>query len=469
VTTTGLRVRPPAVAGLFYPAEADALRESVERSLAAALQSNPAPDTAPKAVIAPHAGYIYSGAIAGAAYAQLAPGRGVVERVVLIGPAHRAPGTGIALSSADAWDTPLGRVEVDRAARDELASVPGVAVDDSAHRSEHSIEVHLPFIQVVLGDVAVLPIVTGHVEVPAVARALEHVWGGPETAIVVSTDLSHYHDQETAVRLDRITADAILARRPDGVGLDRACGVYAVRGVLVAAERQGLDVRLLDLRTSGDTAGNLDRVVGYGAFALDQRPGINRTDGEVLLDLAAEAILAGLAERRDAGGAGPKPVARREVPRALLQPGGVFVTLEVGGALNGCIGTIEPVEPLATAVPRLAADAAFRDPRLPPLSTGDWPRLRIKISVLSPLRRVSATSPAEVIGRLRIGVDGLVLAHGGQRATFLPTMWHLLPEPVAFVEHLLAKAGIPRGAWPAGMAAWTYTTSELSRSVSADA
>jgi MEMO1 family protein len=483
VTTTGLRVRSAAVAGLFYPADAGPLRGVIEAAMAAAVQSGSVAATPPKAVIAPHAGYVYSGPIAASAYAQLASGRGVIKRVVLLGPAHRAPLTAIAVSSDDAWATPLGQLEVDRAARDGLLSLPDVVVDDAAHRSEHSLEVHLPFLQVVLGQVSVLPLVTGRVEAQAVARVLEQAWGGPETAIVVSTDLSHYYDHDTAVRLDRATAEAILARRPEGVGLDRACGVYAVRGLLVAAERQGLDVRLLDLRTSGDTAGGRDRVVGYGAFALDQppvdpigptdatdataeAPPLTCGDAEVLLDLAQEAIRAGLSATPESVGAhGPR---RAPLPAALLEASGVFVTIEVDGALNGCIGTMEPVEPLATAVPRLAAGAAFRDPRLPPLSARDWPGLRIKISLLSPLRPVPAASESDVVGGLRVGIDGLVLAEGGRRATFLPTMWRMLAEPADFVHHLLTKAGIPQGTWPAGMEAWTYTTTELSRSVAAE-
>jgi AmmeMemoRadiSam system protein B/AmmeMemoRadiSam system protein A len=470
VTTTGLRVRPAAVAGLFYPADAGQLRGAVEGAMAAAVRSGPVAETPPKAVIAPHAGYVYSGPIAASAYAQLAPGRGLIQRVVLLGPAHRVPLTAVATSSADTWATPLGRLEVDRAARDRLLSLPDVVVDDTAHRFEHSLEVHLPFLQVVLGHVAVLPLVAGRVAAQAVARVLEQVWGGPETAIVVSTDLSHYHDHDTAVRLDRATAEAIVARRPEGVGPDRACGVYAVRGLLVVAERKELDVRLLDLRTSGDTAGARDRVVGYGAFALaqdgpDGAAELGPGDAAILLDLAEDAIRAGLAEKVAAASDPRRP----DLPPALLAASGVFVTIEVDGALNGCIGTVEPVEPMATAVPRLAAGAAFQDPRLPPLSADDWPGLRIKISLLSRLRPLPAATEADVVSGLRVGIDGLVLAQGGRRATFLPTMWRMLPEPADFVRHLLGKAGIPGGTWLAGMQAWTYTTVELNRSVTSEA
>jgi MEMO1 family protein len=448
----------------------------------------------PKAVIAPHAGYVYSGPVAASAYAQWAPARGEIKRVVVLGPAHRVHLAAVAVSSADAWETPLGLVEVDAPGRDALRSLPSVVIDDDPHRREHSVEVHLPFLQHVLGNVAVLPLVAGRVGPEVVADVLERVWGGPETAIVVSTDLSHYHDHITASELDRATAEAIVGLRPEEVALDGACGVFAVRGLLLAALRRQLDVRLLDLRTSGDTAGGRDRVVGYGAFALSEpatetrarflpiehdiehttgekrnaapppategRAPLSTADAERLLDLAEQAIRAGLDGR-------PRPEAdATNTPPSLLEPGGVFVTLEVVGMLNGCIGAIEAIEPLAVAVPRLASAAAFGDPRLPRLSPDDWNSLRIKVSLLSPLDPIPAASRNDVVSSLRVGVDGLVLAKGLRRATFLPTMWQSLVEPDDFVHHLLKKAGLPTEGWPSGLEAWTYTTVELSRSVS---
>jgi MEMO1 family protein len=481
--TAGRRIRPPAVAGLFYPADAERLRGVVEEAMAAALRRTQAdsrpdhPSNTVKAVIAPHAGYVYSGPVAASAYAQLAPARGVIKRVVVLGPAHGVPLAAVAVSSADAWETPLGQVEVDTPGRDRLLSLPSVVIDDEAHRREHSLEVHLPFLQLVLGDVAVVPLVAGRVGPEVVADVLDRVWGGPETAIVVSTDLSHYHDHVTASRLDRATAEAIVGRRPGAVAVDGACGVFAVRGLLLAALRRRLDVRLLDLRTSGDTAGTRDRVVGYGAFALsepaaeagaapykpaaaERRPGLSPADASVLLDLAEQVIRAGLDSRL------PREADPAITPAALLEPGGVFVTLEVAGVLNGCIGTIEAVEPLALAVPRLAGAAAFSDPRLPRLAPDDWNDLRIKISLLSPLEPIGAERRDDVERRLRVGLNGLVLAAGRRQATFLPVMWRSLAEPGDFVHHLLRKAGIPTDGWPAGMEAWTYTTVELSRSVS---
>jgi AmmeMemoRadiSam system protein B len=258
-------VRPPAVAGTFYPDDPDELEATVDSNIQAA----GARSTGwPKAIIAPHAGYVYSGPIAGSAYARVRPAAGIVRRVVLAGPCHRVPVRGIAVSSAAAFGTPLGPVPVDAAGRDAALTIDGVAVGDDAHELEHSLEVHLPFIQRVLGDVTLVPLVVGAGPPSILADVLDVLWDGDETLIIVSTDLSHYHDDATAKRLDRATADAIVGGRVDAISSTDACGAAPVRGLLVAAARHGLSVELLDLRTSADTAGTPDRVVGYGAFAV---------------------------------------------------------------------------------------------------------------------------------------------------------------------------------------------------------
>jgi AmmeMemoRadiSam system protein B len=245
-------VRHAAVAGLFYPADAEELRREVQGLIEGARGTEGAP---PKALIVPHAGYVYSGPVAASGYARV---RGPVRRVVLLGPAHRYPLRGIATHGADFFETPLGRIPVER------TSLP---VLDAAHAKEHSLEVHLPFLQVLLGDFTLVPVVVGDASPDEVADALEGLWGGPETLVVVSSDLSHYHDYATARRLDRKTADAIAAGEP-ALRPEQACGCHAVNGLLEVARRKGLAVEVLDLRSSGDTAGPREEVVGYGAFAV---------------------------------------------------------------------------------------------------------------------------------------------------------------------------------------------------------
>jgi AmmeMemoRadiSam system protein B len=258
-------VRAPAVAGVFYPEDAEELRAQVEDLLAGAAR---APVPAPKALIAPHAGYVYSGPVAASAYACLAAARSRIRRVLLLGPAHRVGFRGLACPSAEWFETPLGRVPLDRDALAAIAELRGVRVRDDAHEDEHSLEVHLPFLQALLRDFTLVPLAVGDATAEEVGAVIERLWGGPETVIVVSSDLSHYRSYEEAQRLDRRTSRAIESLRYEDIGYDDACGRAPVAGLLYVARARGLGARTVDLRNSGDTAGPRGRVVGYGAYAL---------------------------------------------------------------------------------------------------------------------------------------------------------------------------------------------------------
>ena len=258
--------RAAAVAGMFYPGEAKRLTAAVEAYLADARPALQA--QVPKAVIAPHAGYQYSGPIAGSAYASLISHAKGIERVILVGPSHRVPFAGVAASSAAAFATPLGAVPVDRDAIEALLKEGLILQNDAAHAREHSLEVHLPFVQRIFPGASVVPLLAGNHDFTNVAAILARLWGGPETVIVVSSDLSHYHDYETACRLDRETAETIEARQAGAVDFDQACGATPVNALLHIAADKGLSAVTMDLRNSGDTAGPRDEVVGYGAFVF---------------------------------------------------------------------------------------------------------------------------------------------------------------------------------------------------------
>jgi AmmeMemoRadiSam system protein B len=259
-----VRIRPPALAGAFYPRQASELNRQVRDLLGAA---SPPELAGLKALIAPHAGYIYSGAIAASAYVCVATLRSRIKKVVLLGPAHRVPLRGLALPAVDALATPLGVVPVDPAATLALAGMPQISENPAAHELEHSLEVQLPFLQTVLEDFKVVPLLVGDAEPDEVSRVLDALWGGAETLIVVSSDLSHYLPYDAARSIDRRTAQTIL-----DLGLpiapEQACGAMPVNGLVAAARLHGLKPLLLDLRNSGDTAGDHRRVVGYGAFAF---------------------------------------------------------------------------------------------------------------------------------------------------------------------------------------------------------
>lgn len=259
-----MNVRPPAVAGMFYPADPAVLARDIHHMLA---DVEPRP-LQPKALIAPHAGYVYSGPVAASAYALLKPCADRIRRVVLLGPTHRVAVRGLALPGADAFDTPLGRVQVDLEAAREIADLPQVTVSPQAHAFEHSLEVHLPFLQSVLAEFTLLPLAVGWASAEEVAEVLEAVWGGDETLIVVSSDLSHYLPYAVSRRVDTATVEAILHGQP--VSHEQACGGTPINGLLLAARRHGLAPHLLDLRNSGDTAGPRDQVVGYAAIAFTE-------------------------------------------------------------------------------------------------------------------------------------------------------------------------------------------------------
>jgi AmmeMemoRadiSam system protein B len=225
--------------------------------------------TAPKALIVPHAGYVYSGPVAASAYLHLAPLCGTITRVVLLGPSHRLGFHGLALSSADYFDTPLGRIAVDKTAQQALAGLQQVQVLDAAHALEHSLEVQLPFLQQMLGVFRLVPVVVGEARAEEVSEVLERLWGGAETLIVVSSDLSHYHDYATAQRMDGATSRAIEQLRYEDLQYGDACGRIPVSGLLHCIRGHGGRMRTVDLRNSGDTAGPRDRVVGYGAYVLE--------------------------------------------------------------------------------------------------------------------------------------------------------------------------------------------------------
>jgi AmmeMemoRadiSam system protein B len=260
------RIRPPAVAGLFYPGQPEELRDTVSEYLAQAPASAGAP---PKALIVPHAGYIYSGGIAAAAYAQLAHRRSQIRRVVLIGPSHRVYLEVMAVPAAEAFQTPLGVVPIDRELKSRVLQLSQVVEADAPHASEHCLEVQLPFLQTLLHDFTLLPVALGSVSPGAVANLLAEVWGGNETLVLVSSDLSHYLPYDAARKLDAITIDAILRYDTHLTG-EQACGCTGINGLSALARERGLSIEEIARCNSGDTAGDRYRVVGYGAFRLNE-------------------------------------------------------------------------------------------------------------------------------------------------------------------------------------------------------
>lgn len=259
-------VRPPAAAGRFYPADPDALRSEILAYLDRPAKIAPG---CPKAVITPHAGYLYSGPVAGSAFAPCRPWNTRVRRVLLVGPSHFEDFTGLAVTTAEAFATPLGEMPIDRAAVEQLVQHRLARVHEPAHRIDHALEVEVPFLQTLLEDVVLVPILVGRTTGEQVGEALDLLWGGDETAIVISSDLSHYLDYHSAQQVDRETCLAVETLEPASVDSYHACGHLPIQGLLQAARVRHLQPVTLDLRNSGDTSGRRDRVVGYGAWAFE--------------------------------------------------------------------------------------------------------------------------------------------------------------------------------------------------------
>jgi AmmeMemoRadiSam system protein B/AmmeMemoRadiSam system protein A len=440
-------IRPAAAAGAFYPGNAAQLAAEVAELLDDVESLEPRFGF-PKALIVPHAGYVYSGPVAAAAYHELVAARGIVKRVVLLGPAHYVAGRGLALPLADAFETPLGRVPLDLEALRSLADLPQVVRSAPAHSQEHSLEVQLPFLQKVLGDFTLVPLAAGAATAEEVAQVLERLWGGPETLIVISTDLSHYHAYDEAKRMDGATVQRILAFDTD-IDHDQACGATGLNGLLRVAAAKNLSLRLLAACNSGDTAGGRARVVGYSAFALYERGAISMEEaGRTLIEIAKGSILNGL-------GMSSVPVRRSHLPW-LLQPAATFATLTKDGQLRGCMGSLQAARPLGQDVASNARAAAFEDPRFPKLTREEWPRCAVEISLLSAPKPIRFADEVDLLAQIRAGEDGLILELDGKRATYLPQVWEGLPDKRRFLEELTKKAGLPPDTRLARCKLWRY-------------
>ncbi len=448
-------IRPPAVAGYFYPAEADELSSEVRHYLREAVSTTRG--HAPKAIIVPPAGYMYSAKVAAAAYAPIMAAGGPIRRVVLLGPGHRMAVPGMAVPDATAFSTPLGDVPVDQAAIHDILALPQVELRDDAHRDEHSLEVQLPFLQAVLPAFELVPLVVGGASAQQVAEVLDRLWGGPETLIVISSDLSHYKDYDAAQALDGQTATAIETLDAAAIGLEQACGRLLIAGFLTLAKQRGLTAERLDLCNSGDTGGPKDRVVGYGSWAFrapaggsdapephdtpdsaERRAGWNifKPHAKTLLRAAATSV------RHALQAGNPPSTDLQSAPEALRTKTASFVTLHRNNRLRGCIGTVEAVRPILLDVIDNAYRAAFKDPRFLPLQPEEVRGMSLSISVLSTPVKIDYTDESDLLGKIRRHSDGLIIRNGTQRGVFLPQVWKDFDKPADFLARLKEKAGI---------------------------
>jgi AmmeMemoRadiSam system protein B/AmmeMemoRadiSam system protein A len=396
-----------------------------------------------RGLVSPHAGYVYSGIVAAAGYRQIDPS---IKTIILLGSSHRVRLSAPSIPGVIAYRTPMGDVPLSKLAS-TLRSLPGFKSVPEAHLEEHSLEVQLPFLQAVLKEFEIVPILTGRSDPKTLATTLAP-YVGEDTLVVASSDLSHYYSYETAVTLDRICTSAITGYKFSDMALCEACGKQAVLTLMHIAQIKGWRSVLTDYKNSGDTAGNKNRVVGYASIAFvdgkemteTMKETLSAEDRESLLRLARTAIEAGLLE-------GAKVKRPSHVSSVLNELRGCFVTLHKRGQLRGCIGTIEPTCNLLECVEKNAKNAAFGDPRFPSLSADELEKIDIEISVLSVPEALGFDDGEDLKRKLEPNVHGVILSRGMHRSTFLPQVWKQLPEKEEFLEHLCLKGGMSAKAW----------------------
>lgn len=443
-----MSVRQPAVAGYFYPQDPLILKKTVQDLLDQAPVHKPIP----KAILVPHAGYVYSGAIAASAYASLRDKKDSITKIVLLGPAHRLYFKGIAYDPVDKFSTPLGEIEQDKELLTQILDLPYVYSLPEAHQNEHCLEVQLPFCQMVFRKFKILPLVIGETNPNDVAQLLTRIWGSDDTLIVISSDLSHYLPYHVAQREDQKTCISIDTLNCEEIHHDAACGYFPLRGFLYFARQNHVYGRLLDLRNSGDTAGDKESVVGYAAYHFYQKLNFSDHCADELKYIAKETIRLQTEENKALA------IDYKDYNQLLQVRIPTFITLKKNGLLRGCMGSLIAKEQLAENVIYNSIRAAIADPRFPKIKPSELNELSLTISLISPLSPLCFNNEDELKSQLQIGIDGLVLAYGPYQATFLPSVWDSLKTKDEFMNHLKLKMGLTETFWSSEMRALRYTT-----------
>ena len=445
-------IRMPAVAGTFYPNDPADLKSKINIYLDSPSHVNV---ENVKALIVPHAGYKYSGYVAASAYSILRQHSSKFHRVIIIGPAHRFKFNGVALCSADQFLTPLGGVKVEKELTRRLLTIPGVQTIDQAHEAEHSLEVHLPFLQQTLDEFSILPMVVGKAKIQTLRQIVDLLWDGPETLFIISTDLSHFHDYSTAVEIDEQTCQMIENLHWKNLEGHRACGYLGVSAILSAAKSRNLNIIRLNKQNSGDISGNLDKVVGYASFAIVENKNgelISIEDKKSLLRIAKQSLIEGVQNGK------PCLVDLESFSTPLRKMGASFVTLQISGKLRGCTGTIAATQALAENVANSAYGAGNKDPRFKPLEANELEQLHIGVSILSPFQEMSFVDEADALNQMQPGKEGYLLSYEGKRGLFLPSVWKSITDQAVFLLHLKKKAGLAGNFWDNKIRLQRFTT-----------
>ncbi|NLD92789.1 MAG: AmmeMemoRadiSam system protein B [Fibrobacter sp.] len=442
-TLADVDIRPAAVAGKFYTSNPAALRKEI----ISYCSQKPAVDGTVRMLISPHAGYVFSGPVAGAGYSLISKS---ISRVILIGPSHYEYINGISLTDKRIYQTPLGDIPVDSELINTLKKSPLVHMSKKAEMPEHCLEVQLPFLQVQLDNFKIVPVLAGKTDPDAVAELLIP-YIDDNTLVVASSDLSHYFPQTDARELDNKTIATIIAS--DKKGFIDACGETPIRIVMALAEKLHYSPVKLDARTSWETApdyGEKNRVVGYASVAFvetEQRAKSAHPKGVGVLTSDDHALLLDIARKSLVACVKKKEMVHVDVPDALKENRGCFVTLTINNSLRGCIGYIEPIMPLYKAVIENARNAALSDPRFDPVTASELDKICVEVSVLTVPVPLAYNDPDDLLEKLRPNIDGVILSYHGTQSTFLPQVWEQLPDKIQFLQHLSMKAGLAADSW----------------------
>lgn len=443
------KVRPSSAAGKFYTSDKNELLAQLDF-----FEKNNSHDYEYKtrAIIVPHAGYMYSGQLASEGFQYLDKS---VKNVFIIAPPHYVAVKNIALSIFEKWATPLGEIEVNQEINQELVKRFGYEFQDDAFEEEHSIEVQIPFIQKYLPHVKIIPILAGH-SIDKITKIIATYWSNPENAFVISSDLSHFLNTAEARKLDKLTAEMIESKDIEKFNPDQACGAVGVCGITNFVKTKNYSLIRIGLVNSGDVTGETTRVVGYGSWMLyegSKNSFIKKYFSNFVIDTCKTSILAKLND---------EVTSCESVPTVFNQPGACFVTLEkntgTGKDLRGCIGSILAHRALIEDLVKNAQNAAFSDPRFQPLRKDEFYSLSIDVSLLSDPERMYFENESDLLNQIRPFIDGIIIKDGNYQAVYLPSVWEQLPDKVIFLDSLKIKAGMTPKHFSSTFEAYRFTT-----------
>lgn len=436
--TDSNKIRKPVASGTFYPGDKVKLKETINKYLSE-VKIDKNENRKLKALIVPHAGYIYSGTVAASGFALLKDVS--YKKTILIGPSHYAHLNKASIPKFDYYETPLGLIKLSNLAK-ELLNEKSFNYNVEAHDREHCLEVEIPFLQTVMNKTEIIPIIIGPSGIDEITESIIKKLDR-DTLIIVSSDLSHYHSYDDAVKLDKQCINCIIKNDLKDINNQEACGLYPIIVLMNIAKHFNWEAKLLDLRNSGDTAGSKDNVVGYASIAFYEKDkntvSLSGEDKKILFELARSSII-----KKNTN----FDTSKYKLSDILLEKKGCFVTLYSGNnELRGCIGYIMPVKPLYQSVIDNAYNAAYRDPRFPQVTNEEIKNLKIEISVLSIPEKINYNSKNDLLQILIPGKDGVIINKNNRSATFLPQVWDKLPDKEHFLEQLCLKAGIDPDIW----------------------